>query len=64
MFKEAAEKYYQEMKAIREDIYRHPELSYNEERTSALVMEKLREYGVDSVEHTWKTGLVALIKGG
>ncbi len=64
MFKEAAEKYYQEMKAIREDIHRHPELSYNEERTSALVMEKLREYGVDSVERTWKTGLVALIKGG
>ena len=64
MFKEAVEKYYPEMKAIREDIHRHPELSYKEERTSALIMEKLKEYGVDSVERTWMTGLVALIKGG
>ena len=63
MFKEAVEKYYPEMKAIREDIHRHPELSYKEERTSALIMEKLKEYGVDSVERTWMTGLVALIKG-
>ena len=64
MFKETVEKYYPEMKAIREDIHRHPELSYKEERTSALIMEKLKEYGVDSVERTWMTGLVALIKGG
>ena len=63
MFKETVEKYYPEMKAIREDIHRHPELSYKEERTSALIMEKLKEYGVDSVERTWMTGLVALIKG-
>ena len=64
MFKETVEKYYPEMKAIREDIHRHPELSYKEERTSALIMEKLKEYGVDSVERTWMTALVALIKGG
>ena len=64
MFKETVEKYYPEMKAIREDLHRHPELSYKEERTSALIMEKLKEYGVDSVERTWMTGLVALIKGG
>ena len=56
MFKETVEKYYPEMKAIREDIHRHPELSYKEERTSALIMEKLKEYGVDSVERTWMTG--------
>ena len=47
MFKETVEKYYPEMKAIREDLHRHPELSYKEERTSALIMEKLKEYGVD-----------------
>ena len=39
MFKETVEKYYPEMKAIREDIHRQPELSYKEGRTSALIME-------------------------
>ena len=63
MFKEAIEKYYPEMKAIREDIHRHPELSFKEERTCALIMEKLKEYGVDEVKQVWNTGVVGLIKG-
>lgn len=63
MFKEKIEKYYDEMAAIREDIHRHPELSRKEFRTSALIIEKLKEYGVDSVEQVWNTGVVGLIKG-
>ena len=50
--------------AIRRDIHANPELGYLETRTSALVAERLRAYGVDEV-HTGiaKTGLVGVIKG-
>ena len=63
MFKELAEKYYPEMVAIREDLHRHPELSYKEYRTAELIEAKLREYGVDSMERMFGTGVVALIHG-
>ena len=64
MFKEIVEKIYPEMAAIREDLHRHPELSYKEFRTSALIIEKLKEYGCDSVETVFNTGVVATIQGG
>ena len=50
--------------AIRRDIHANPELAYEEVRTSKLVAEKLRSYGVDEV-HTGiaKTGLVGVIRG-
>jgi amidohydrolase len=53
-----------EMRAIFEDLHAHPEIGFTEERTSAVVAEKLRDYGVDEV-HTGlgKTGVVALIHG-
>ncbi len=63
MFIEKVKEFYPEMKALREDLHRHPELSYKEVRTSAIVMEKLKEYGVDELEQVWNTGVVALIKG-
>ena len=50
--------------AIRRNIHANPELAYEEVRTSKLVAEKLRSYGVDEV-HTGiaKTGLVGVIRG-
>ena len=63
MFIEKIDSLYPEFKAIREDLHRHPELSYQEVRTSAIVIEKLKEYGVDEVKQVWNTGVVALIKG-
>ena len=63
MFKEIAEQYYEEARAIREDLHRHPELSYNEHRTAELIEKKLTEYGVDSMERMFDTGVVALIHG-
>ena len=53
-----------EMLAIFRDLHAHPEIGFTEDRTSAVVAEKLREYGVDEV-HTGlgKTGVVALIHG-
>jgi amidohydrolase len=54
----------QEMRAIRHDIHRHPELGFNEWRTSALVAERLRAWGVTVHERIGKTGLVGVIDAG
>lgn len=53
-----------QMEAIFKDLHAHPELGFQEERTSGVVAETLRAYGVDEV-HTGlgKTGVVALIHG-
>ncbi len=53
-----------ELNAIFRDLHAHPEIGFTEERTSAIVAEKLRSYGVDEV-HTGlgKTGVVGLIHG-
>ena len=53
-----------ELTEIFKDLHAHPEIGFTETRTSAIVADKLRAYGVDEV-HTGigKTGVVALIKG-
>ncbi len=48
----------------RQDIHAHPELLYDTPRTSALVEEKLKEFGCDEVVGgIGRTGVVAVIKG-
>ncbi len=48
----------------RRDIHAHPELLYDTPRTSALVEEKLKEFGCDEVVGgIGRTGVVAVIKG-
>ena len=39
-----------EITEIRRDIHKNPELGFQETRTSALIREKLTEYGVDKLE--------------
>ncbi|WP_428926926.1 M20 aminoacylase family protein [Marinibacterium sp. SX1] len=53
-----------ELEAIFRDLHAHPELGFEEVRTSAVVAETLKAYGVDEI-HTGlgKTGVVALIHG-
>lgn len=53
-----------EMEAIFRDLHAHPELGFQETRTSGVVADKLRSYGVDEV-HTGlgTTGVVAVIRG-
>ncbi|MDG1972364.1 MAG: M20 family metallopeptidase [Paracoccaceae bacterium] len=56
--------YADEMTAIRRDLHAHPELGFEEVRTSGVVADKLREYGVDEMETgIGRTGVVAVIKG-
>src|SRR3989449_417970 len=49
--------------AMRRDLHAHPELGFEERRTSALVAERLRALGYDVRTGVGKTGVVAL-KGG
>src|SRR2546425_4392481 len=49
--------------AMRRDLHQHPELGFEERRTSALVAERLRALGYDVRTGVGKTGVVAL-KGG
>lgn len=49
---------------IRRDIHRHPELPFDEHRTSALVAEKLRAWGYDVTTGLGGTGVVGqLVRG-
>ncbi len=53
-----------ELTAIFKDLHAHPEIGFTEHRTSGVVADKLKEYGVDEV-HTGiaGTGVVGIIKG-
>ena len=48
----------------RQDLHRHPEIGYEEHRTSKVVAEKLRAFGFDDVqEGIGRTGLVGVLHG-
>ena len=48
----------------RHDIHQHPEILFETHRTSALVKDKLKEFGCDEViEGIGKTGVVGVING-
>ncbi len=49
--------------AIRRDLHRHPELAFEETRTSALVADRLREWDYSPVVGAGKTGVVTLLEG-
>ncbi|MES2185323.1 MAG: M20 aminoacylase family protein [Pseudomonadota bacterium] len=51
------------MADIRRDIHAHPELGFEEERTSALVAAKLQEWGIPVHRGLGRTGVVGTIRG-
>jgi hippurate hydrolase len=55
--------YHGELTAVRRDIHAHPELSFQENRTSTLVAEKLAAWGIEVHRGLAKTGVVGVIKG-
>ena len=55
--------YHAELTAIRRDLHAHPELGFNEQRTSALVAAKLESWGIEVHRGIAKTGLVGVVKG-
>lgn len=53
-----------DLRRIRQDFHAHPELGFEEVRTSARVCEELEKYGVDEVHQgIGKTGVVGVIYG-
>jgi hippurate hydrolase len=56
-------RYHPELTAIRRDLHAHPELSFQEQRTSTIVAEYLRKAGVETHTGLAKTGVVGVIKG-
>jgi hippurate hydrolase len=53
-----------EITAIRRDIHAHPELAYQETRTSDIVASKLAEWGLEVTRGLGKTGLVGTLRKG
>ena len=52
-----------EMAEWRRDIHAHPELAFEEVRTSQLVAEKLESWGIEVTRGLGKTGLVGVLRG-
>ena len=50
--------------ATRRDFHEHPELSWQEERTQRVILERLKELGLSDVRRIAKTGVTGLVEGG
>lgn len=57
------ESFNDELVAWRHDFHAHPELGYEEERTSALVAERLESWGIEVHRGIGRTGVVGVLKG-
>ncbi|HUN71176.1 MAG TPA: amidohydrolase, partial [Steroidobacteraceae bacterium] len=53
-----------DMREVRRDLHRHPELAYGETRTASVVAKLLRDWGIEVHEGIGKTGVVGVIDGG
>ncbi|MGH6859944.1 MAG: M20 aminoacylase family protein [Phyllobacterium sp.] len=57
------ESYFPELVAIRHDLHAHPEIGFEEERTSAIVAEKLSAWGIEVHRNIGRTGVVGRLRG-
>ncbi|MBK6325339.1 MAG: amidohydrolase [Chloroflexi bacterium] len=62
-FREEAEKLFGYMVEQRRDFHRHPELGFQETRTSGIVAETLQALGLEVQRGVGQTGVVALLEG-
>lgn len=53
-----------ELQEIRRDLHAHPELAFQEQRTSDVVAKKLTEWDIPTIRGLGGTGIVGVIKGG
>jgi amidohydrolase len=58
-----AQKLFSYSQAIRRDLHMHPELGFQEVRTSGIIAKELRELGLETTTGIAKTGVVALLEG-
>ncbi|QPF82611.1 amidohydrolase [Bradyrhizobium genosp. L] len=52
-----------ELTAIRRDLHAHPEIGFEEVRTSGIVAEKLSSWGIEVHRGLGRTGVVGVLKG-
>ena len=57
-------KFHDELKEWRHDIHAHPELGFEEQRTSDLVAQKLAGFGCEVFRGIGKTGVVGRLRAG
>jgi amidohydrolase len=57
------ESYASELTAIRRDFHAHPEIGFEEQRTSAIVAEKLASWGIAVHRGLGGTGVVGVLQG-
>ncbi|MFC7518499.1 M20 aminoacylase family protein [Herbaspirillum sp. GCM10030257] len=53
-----------ELQQIRRDIHAHPELCFEEQRTSEIIAQKLTEWGIPVIRGLGVTGVVGVISNG
>jgi amidohydrolase len=62
-FKAQAEAMRDELVALRRDFHEHPELAFEEVRTSGIVADTLSKLGLEVQRGVGKTGVVAILEG-
>jgi amidohydrolase len=62
--KSAIDELVPDMVAMRRDLHEHPELAFEEVRTSGIVAQRLRTLGLEVQTGVAKTGVVGLLRGG
>ena len=55
--------YHAELREIRRDLHAHPELAFDENRTSSVVVEYLKKFGIETHTGLARTGVVGVIQG-
>lgn len=62
-FQREATELFDEMVRLRRDFHQHPELGFNEIRTSGIVAERLDQLGLEVQRGIGQTGVVGLLEG-
>ena len=60
---ERIEGFADELTAIRRDLHAHPEIGFEEKRTSGIVADKLAQWGIEVHRGLGGTGVVGVLKG-
>src|SRR5690348_17989535 len=55
--------YADDLTAIRRDLHAHPEIGFEETRTSGIVAEKLSQWGIEVHRGLGGTGVIGVLKG-
>ncbi len=62
-FRAEAEALSEDLRRLRRDFHRHPELGFQEHRSAGIVARQLRALGLEVTEGVGKTGVVGVLRG-